>query len=295
MSYPILSVRSEEIVDVEQLGSKPKFWFRQDDQLWLFKEARANTGEDWAEKVAAEIAKLVGMPAARVELAEYEGKRGCASLNFVNVDAGEVLMHGNELLAGQVLGYDKHKRQHQTDHTLQNIESTIRKIFPEDKGVGLLRQLATYATLDALIGNTDRHHENWGLLFSLELAAKRSSVIVAPSFDHASSLGRELTDAHREEMLRAGRIGRYIERAHGGIYIESSDRHGANPLDLIRLGCLRFPDYFLNGRERFLGLNLDAVETVISDVPEDRMSKTARQFALEMVRISSDRLRRLPV
>src|SRR6266581_3390089 len=155
MSYPILSVRSEEIVDVEQLGSKPKFWFRQDDQLWLFKEARANTGEDWAEKVAAEIAKLVGMPAAR--------------------------------------------------------------------------------------------------------------------------------------------IGRYIERARGGIYIESTDRHGANPLDLIRLGCLRFPDYFLQGREHFLRLNLDAVETVINDVPEGRMSKMARRFALEVIRISSERLRRLPV
>ncbi len=295
MPYPVLSVRAEEIVDIEQLGSKPKFWFRQNDQLWLFKEARSNTGEDWAEKVAAEIAKLAGMPAARVELAEYEGKRGCASHNFVNVDVGEVLMHGNELLAGQVLGYDKHKRQHQTDHTLQNIELTIRKIFREDRAVGILRELATYATFDALIGNTDRHHENWGLLFSLELATKRSTVVVAPSFDHASSLGRELTDARREELLSAGRIARYIESAHGGIYIESTDRHGANPLDLIRLGCLRFPDYFLHGRERFLELNLDAVETVISDVPEDRMSNTARRFALELLRISSDRLRRIPV
>jgi hypothetical protein len=235
------------------------------------------------------------MPAARVELAEHEGKLGCASLNFVDVSTGQVLMHGNELLGGQVLGYDKKKQRHQSDHTLQNIDGTIRKLFREDKAVEILRELATYAVFDAIIGNTDRHHENWGLVFSLELATKSSSVAVAPSFDHASSLGRELTDARREQILQANRIERYLDAGRGGIYVESTDLHGANPFALIRLGCLRFPDYFRPGLERFLQLNLDAVETVIKDFPANRMSDPARRFALEMVRTSLDRLKQLPV
>jgi hypothetical protein len=50
----------------EQLGSRPKFWYRVagDNQPWLFKYTREHTGEDWSEKIASEVAKLLGVPAA---------------------------------------------------------------------------------------------------------------------------------------------------------------------------------------------------------------------------------------
>ena len=46
---------------------------------------------------------------------------------------------------------------------------------------------AGYLVLDAVIGNTDRHHENWGLLLRRTETGWKGQV--APSFDHASSLG----------------------------------------------------------------------------------------------------------
>ena len=64
--------------EVEQLGSKPKFWFTYEKEKWLFKEARKNTGEDWSEKLASEIAKLMGLTTHHTELAIWNGKRGCA-------------------------------------------------------------------------------------------------------------------------------------------------------------------------------------------------------------------------
>ncbi len=72
-------------------------------------------------------------------------------------------------------------------------------------------QLASYLVLDALIGNTDRHHENWGFLGQVlvnidevsEAArlVKQGGYDIAPSFDHASSLGRELPDEKRIDIL----------------------------------------------------------------------------------------------
>lgn len=41
--------------DLEQLGTKEKFWFHfpENPELsWLFKYSRTNTGEHWSEKVA---------------------------------------------------------------------------------------------------------------------------------------------------------------------------------------------------------------------------------------------------
>ena len=130
--YPIVNIPLDAREDTEQLGSKPKFWVLLDGQRWLFKEARPDTGEDWAEKVAAEIARAIGIRAATVELAEYAGRRGCISLNFVDVRAGQALVHGNEVLAMQVTGYDKGKIFRQSDHTLENIDAAIRGLFPPE-------------------------------------------------------------------------------------------------------------------------------------------------------------------
>jgi hypothetical protein len=52
------------------MGSKRKFWFRDEhDRAWLFKYARSGSGEDWAEKIAAELAAALGLPCAYAELA----------------------------------------------------------------------------------------------------------------------------------------------------------------------------------------------------------------------------------
>jgi len=64
--YPIIDVPSEDSQALEQMGSKPKFWFEDRELgLCLFKKIRQDTGEDWAEKVAAELAETLGIPHAR--------------------------------------------------------------------------------------------------------------------------------------------------------------------------------------------------------------------------------------
>ncbi len=100
-------------LDTEPLGSKRKFWFKFQDapQPWLFKYARPNTGEHWSEKIAAEIAPLIGLPAAHVKLARFKGELGVACQSFVpyvsdpetrqSIKQGE-LVHDNEVLAGWV-------------------------------------------------------------------------------------------------------------------------------------------------------------------------------------------------
>jgi len=73
--------------------------------------------------------------------------------------------------------------------------------------------------LDAVIGNTDRHHENWGIL--LRRTKRRWMGMLAPTFDHASSLGRELRDETRgkcrRRLLSENQVGAYSEKATGAI------------------------------------------------------------------------------
>ena len=74
--YPIVKVERESVHESEEMmGSKNKFWYldpMEEEEYWLFKYPRCNTGEHWAEKIAAEVAALLEIPHARVELAVFE-------------------------------------------------------------------------------------------------------------------------------------------------------------------------------------------------------------------------------
>jgi hypothetical protein len=286
--FSVLQVQPNDLISDEALGSKTKFWFQQGSQRWLFKEARNNTGEGWAEKIAAEVALLMGISAADVELAEFENRLGCASLMFLNPARGDVLVHGNEILAGQVLGYDPAKRFRQSDHTLENIRIAICKMFPEPViHHNVLTELAGYLVLDGLIGNTDRHHENWGLLLRTVVEDNTLEVgklSVAPTFDHASSLGRELRDEKREKILHAtGGIEAYVRNGHGGVFFSPADPHGANPLRLVEFGASRFGEYFLPGVERLRQVTMRDIESVVDRVPNEHMTVVAKAFTKEFL------------
>lgn len=283
--FPVLSVDPNSLIGDEQLGSKSKFWFEHEGKRWLFKLARENTGEDWAEKVAAEIAQVVAIDAARVELADYLGQRGSASLSFMA--ANESLVHGNEILAGQIFGYDRQKKLKQSDHTFDNIIAAIRNLVG---GAGwyhdVVKAIARYIVLDALICNTDRHHENWGFLTTYKTREPGSAgpaFGMAPSFDHASSLGRELLDERASEILAADGVAAYARRGHGGIYWEQTDRRGANPLELVKLASAKFPDYF---REPLAGVARTPVAQlleIVDEVPHLVISEPSRRFAQALI------------
>jgi len=281
--YPIVQVRPEDVVGDEGMGSKPKFWFKRAGEQWLFKEARDGTGEDWAEKVVAEVAQVAGIPAATVELAEFSGRRGCASLSFADASKAETLIHGNEILAGHVLGYDPKKKFHQSDHTLENIVEALKRMFPDPAHhEGVLAELGAYLVLDALVGNTDRHHENWGILTrakALEGGAIEITMEVAPSFDHASSLGRELLDDGRQQFLAQGRVPDYVRRGHGAIFRSTADRRGVNPLSLVETGVQTHPGCFVPALQRLKGIQLVQLQGTVDDVPPVRMSEPAKSFA----------------
>src|SRR5215813_13554970 len=105
--YPILEVRPEWVLEPEAMGSKQKFWYRSAPNApqWLFKYTQPNTGQHWAEKIAAEIAAKLQITHAVVKLAQFQAVRGSASQTFAV--RGLSLVHGNQMLAGQVIGYDR--------------------------------------------------------------------------------------------------------------------------------------------------------------------------------------------
>lgn len=301
--YPILTLHAADVLASEEMGSKRKGWVRVDDDAepWLFKFSRVNrrivSGEGWAEKIAAEVAAAITLPAARVELAILDGEVGCVCRHFpeLSVDSVE-LIHGSDVLPGAVLGYEKTKRFRQTDHTLENILAAVERVIATipERGAAF-RRLAGFVVLDALVLNTDRHHENWAL-FQRVRADGTVHHEVAPSFDHASSLGRNERPEVLAQWLGDRTMDRgawYARRGHGGIYLEGEER-GANPLRLAEVAAGQWPGYFRPWLDRVRVLDFSVLEGIVCRVPAEMIPESSRQFALALLRHTHHTLSRIP-
>lgn len=291
MPYPVVRIHAEWRPETEPMGSKTKFWFRrQDDPAggdWLFKYPRPGTGEHWAEKIAAEVASLLDIGHANVELARFGDDRGSMSKSFAR--DGWELHHGNQMLEISVDGYDAAGSFRQTSHTLENIWKAVEHAFGHEAAQRAKCAIAEHLVLDAVIGNTDRHHENWGVL--RRRTGDDWAQVVAPSFDHASSLGRELRDDRREQLRLEDRVGFYAEKARGAVYWSENDRRAPSPVELVRQATLRDPGIFGPALTRLDNLDDGSVEDVVGRVPDGWMSPAARAFAIALMRHNLERLR----
>jgi hypothetical protein len=277
------------------MGSKRKGWVQVagDSERWLFKHARFSnsqvTGEHWAEKVAAEVAGLLHIPHARVELATLDESPGCISRRFPELARpGAELIHGNDLLAGAVFGYDRTKQFRKSDHTVENILAAISHVLsnPEEQAAAF-RQMAGYLVLDAIILNTDRHHENWGIVRLMHQDG-RISHEMAPTFDHASCLARNEPPGKLATWLsETGRPEWYAARSRcqGGIYLRSDDAHGANPLRLLELVARKWPDYFAPWLPNVENVNEEALCDTVTRVPSETIMQAQREFAKSLLRV----------
>lgn len=206
--YPVYEITNRH--QMEQLGTKAKFWFldtANNNEKKLCKIGRQNTGENWAEKVAYELAKLLGIPCAAYELATWKTQQAVITPSFVSPNG--LLIHGNEQLALLTPGYDETQAFELHQYTLETVldvwlESNALTDLPAgykpDRDTqDAVELFLAYLLFDCWIGNQDRHDQNWG--FVLEYQHKTTERRLAPSFDHASSLACRLSLAEREKRL----------------------------------------------------------------------------------------------
>jgi hypothetical protein len=280
--YPTVNVPTDASEMPEQVGSKFKFWYNERSQM--FKLGREGTGEHWSEKIAAELCTLLGLPHAPYELARWRGHLGTTTPNFVPNQGRLVL--GNELLAGYERGYEGTRRFRQRQHTVRRVIAALnlRPYRPPiggqtDSPLGAVSDIfAGYLLLDAWIGNTDRHHENWGLV-----ALGPEEVYLAPTFDHASSLGRELADTTRRQRLDTRDSHRtldaYADRATSALYRNENDPRPLSTLDAYREVARLRPVGAVHWSNRLKLILPEQIDEVLQNVPAEAMTDTARIFA----------------
>jgi hypothetical protein len=293
--FPIVVVPPDAADLIEQLGTKEKFWFLSETGVAsLFKQVRQDTGEDWSEKIACEIASLLGLPHAQYDFATWKGLRGVVTPSFVP-DRGR-LVHGNELLVRLVPQYPGAKSFRVRQHTLRLVLAVIRAgpvlpplgWLPVAGVASAVDVFIGYLLLDALIGNTDRHHENWGLVVSPEM-----TIHLAPTYDHASSLGRNESDETRIGRLTTRDEGwsvqKYVERATSAFYPATGGR-ALSTIGAYQQAAETSPTAGKAWVDRLEAVSPADTAAIFQKVPPTIISEPAINFAQKMLELNRQRL-----
>jgi hypothetical protein len=293
--FPIVFVRQEEyqLSQDETMGTKSKFWFKHPElDRCLYKYIRPNTGEDWAEKIAEQICELLGLPHANYELAEtWSGNYGTVSPNFI--PQGGTLIHGNEILTPLVPNYPTYETYNASQHTIGVVINAIESsqvqlppgwIVPE--GIKVARDLFVgYILLDALIGNGDRHHENWGFVRS-RAANSHDIIYLSPTYDHASCLGRELLDTKRQ--VRS--VKSYAKNCISAFYRDVNDKKPFKTFELFNELANRYPLTAQVWLNRLAGISMKNINLILQAIPQKRISPIAAKFAQDILEFNQHRL-----
>ena len=304
--------------DKEDRGTKEKFWLaRKSDGAWfLFKvghiDAEGNAVEHWAEVAAAELCEHLSIPHASYRLAVYNGQRGTISEDFRHLHfpgggkTRAAFWMANHALGGMRERYPVDKRRGVKEYTvgacidlLQTIaaEATPHRAAKTQTVVSMPDLFCGYLMLDALIANSDRHHENWG--FIVAQRGERLWFELAPTFDHAASFCREPAKKVRERLQTADKQ-RRVEAFCGSPKAKSAffgeDGRPLSPLEAFREAGSRIPGggwkLWLDNLRK-LNPRRDLTFAFGEGCGDDVVAPASREFALQMVEVNRARLLKL--
>ncbi|MGF1648049.1 MAG: hypothetical protein ACFCVF_14155 [Kineosporiaceae bacterium] len=241
-------------------------------------------GEDWAELIVHVAALGLGVPTAQVRLARRAGDDGSLSRDAKPAGCTEA-QHGSVLLQGVVEDFDRRSRERR-GHSLANVERVLDRVEPPAESdldhLGAFGVFCGYLVLDALVAGRDRHSDNWSITVTPEGARR-----LMASYDHATSLGFNLTDDRRARMLANDvELERWVVRGTAWRF------EGGRDVTLVewarRGAAMAGPSVRSHWRNALVQLDLALVDTVAADI--DAVSGVTRTFVLSVLERNRRRL-----
>lgn len=124
----------------------------------LCKGAMDYKPEFWSEIIASYVGRQLGFQVLPYDLARHGEEIGCISRSML--EEGEYLTEGISLLTGYDNTYQPEEKSSYSAYTFHFIKKAIGFFGLSEQTDELVRTIV----FDALIGNSDRHQENWAFI-----------------------------------------------------------------------------------------------------------------------------------
>lgn len=182
--YSTSGTRSKCVVQDPKTGEN--YFFKTS----LIQQGKIYSTEFWSEIIAAEVGCWLGFNVLPYHIAKTKVKIGCISKSITSEK--DRLIEGVALLKGYDKTYNPEDKTSYKKYTFEFVKQAITRF-------GLKRYLPDFIKMlvfDAIIGNSDRHQENWAFVET------PSSIDFSPIYDSGSSLGRELSETSLIDKLK---------------------------------------------------------------------------------------------
>lgn len=135
-----------------------------DGELYYFKQSyrkglRDYKYEFWSEIIASEIGELLGFNILAYHIAIRGEVVGCISKSMIN-QASEELVEGGKYLHAFDSTFNPEDTKLRSQYNFNLIVNALTS-FKKEKHI---KELLEVLVFDALIGNSDRHQENWAII-----------------------------------------------------------------------------------------------------------------------------------
>lgn len=231
------------------------------DRRYLFKRSQKRYSEQfWAEIAAYHIGSLVGVEVPPAYPAINSSSGHCAALiEWFYVDGHARFVSGGQYMQKLIEGFD---RKQGTQHNFR----TIRALFRGLMRAGIVaadwpESWAKMVLFDALCGNTDRHPDNWGVVFPL--GQNEQLAHLSPCYDNGTSLGHELWEIHQGLKWGQARWLKYVADGTHHMKWTIDDERRAGHMELVR----RVAEQFAHLRPALLaslqGFDLEALRATL--------------------------------
>lgn len=140
------------------------------NKLYYFKQSfKRNTRyykfEFWSEIIASEVGNLLGFNVLPYHIAIHTELNliGCISESMIDNQMEELIM-GGQIIQSFDESFVPENRKTRNKYTFQLIEKALKN---EDNFQEYMKFIIEIILFDAIIGNSDRHQENWAFIFSI--------------------------------------------------------------------------------------------------------------------------------
>lgn len=295
-------------------GTRNKAVFQNpdNDSLYYFKTSLLKQDKDykyefWSEIIASEIGDYFGFNVLKYDIAYNGIELGCMSKLMIDND--ESLIEGYRYLTAFNPAYSSEDKK---SYTFQFIFNALNA----QQSSTAINDVIKIIVFDSIIGNSDRHQENWGFIQRLISTPPKSEffkfkfkntgltnvvmdVRFAPIYDSGSCLGREIVDEKIKQYLTdETMIQAYIKRGKSEIHWHGNK---INHFELIKNIMKEFEQVVIGEIERVkqrfdrnkiedivLGIDKEMPSSLLGQkIPEDRKKLIIKLITLRCEQLIS--------